>query len=80
MQQTNFGVMNGLADIDRFKICIQVCMWLGFPPLISNLHQLFIAVQFCPSNPVEVGAVISRCIFVFTAKHTHKMSIPSLYM
>ena len=26
--------MNGLADVDGFKICIQVCMWLGFPPLI----------------------------------------------
>ena len=25
--------MNGLADIDGFKICIQVCVWLGFPPL-----------------------------------------------
>ena len=25
--------MNGLADVDEFKICIQVCMWLGFPPL-----------------------------------------------
>ena len=26
--------MNGVADVDEFKICIQVCMWLGFPPLI----------------------------------------------
>ena len=25
--------MNGLADVDGFKICIQVCVWLGFPPL-----------------------------------------------
>ena len=25
--------MTGLADVDRFKICIQVCVWLGFPPL-----------------------------------------------
>ena len=26
--------MNGLADVDGFKICIHVCVWLGFPPLI----------------------------------------------
>ena len=25
-------VMNGLADIDGFKICIQAWVWLGFPP------------------------------------------------
>ena len=29
--------MNGLADVDGFKICIQVYVWLGFPPL--NLRQ-----------------------------------------
>ena len=28
-------VMNGLADVDGFKLCIQVCVWLGFPPLIK---------------------------------------------
>ena len=22
--------MNGLADVDGYKICIQVCMWFGF--------------------------------------------------
>ena len=26
-------VMNGLADVDRFKTGIQVCVWLGFPPM-----------------------------------------------
>ena len=26
--------MTGLADIDGFKICFQVCMWLGFSTLI----------------------------------------------
>ena len=34
MQQTNF-VMNGLADVDGFKKCIQVCVWMDFPPLFS---------------------------------------------
>ena len=28
-------VMNGLADVDGFKICIQVCLWLGFPHLVN---------------------------------------------
>ena len=34
--------MNGLADVDRFKICIQVCVWLDFPPLTytqSYIHR-----------------------------------------
>ena len=25
--------MTGLVDVDELKICIQVCVWLGFPPL-----------------------------------------------
>ena len=37
--------MNSLADVDGFKICIQVCVWLGFPPLslrgkLTNLVSL----------------------------------------
>ena len=28
--------MTGLADVDRFKICIQVCVWLGFQPLLLS--------------------------------------------
>ena len=27
-------VMTGLADVDGFKIYMQMCMWLGFRPLI----------------------------------------------
>ena len=30
-------VMNGLADVDGFKLCIQVCVWLGFPPLMLSV-------------------------------------------
>ena len=33
-------VMTGLADVDGFIICIQVCVWLGFPPLILVIHTL----------------------------------------
>ena len=29
--------MAGLADVDGFKICIQVCMRLRFPPLNTVL-------------------------------------------
>ena len=36
MQQTNFG----LADVDGFNICIQVCGWLGFLPLYFGKIKL----------------------------------------
>ena len=29
--------MNGLADVDGFKICIQVCMWLGLATPVSGV-------------------------------------------
>ena len=34
--------MIGLADIDGFTciICIQVCVWLGFPPLKLGYQSL----------------------------------------
>ena len=38
MQQTNFEFMTGLADIDGFKNSIEVCVWLGFPPLDTDAH------------------------------------------
>ena len=33
-------VTNGLAEVDGFKIYIQVCMWLGFPPWESSLRYV----------------------------------------
>ena len=33
-------VMNGLADVDGFKICIQVCVWLGFPLLVHVIGHI----------------------------------------
>ena len=61
-------VMTGLADVDGFKICIQVCMWLGFRPLIlgnstiTGTHEcvgkcLFHCFSF---NLVEVKESIVR--------------------
>ena len=37
--------MNGLTDVYGFKICIRVCMWLGFPPL--NALPWTGSVQVC---------------------------------
>ena len=31
--------MNGLTDVDGFKICFRECVWLGFPPLIIELIE-----------------------------------------
>ena len=31
--------MNSLTDVDGFKICFQVCVWLGFPPLFLEVNQ-----------------------------------------
>ena len=35
-------VMNGLADVDGCKICIQMCVWLRFPPLTPRKERNFI--------------------------------------
>ena len=32
--------MNGLADVDEFKIRTQVCMWLNFPPPESGSQDV----------------------------------------
>ena len=49
MQQTNYEslVMNGLADVDRFKIFMQVCVWLIF-----RLHY----GAKCPVQPDSSGS------------------------
>ena len=36
-------VMTGLADVDGFKISIQVCMWPGFPPLMKWISKVLVA-------------------------------------
>ena len=37
--------MTGLADVDGFKLCIQVYVWLGFLPLfLTNLHNVFVNI------------------------------------
>ena len=33
--------MNGLADVDGFKICMQMCVWLDFWPLTINQLKQF---------------------------------------
>ena len=40
--------MIGLADVDRFKIFIQLCVWLDFPPLylITSFKQISYVLIF----------------------------------
>ena len=40
-------VMTGLADVDGFIICIQACMWLGFPPLNYSVELFDNKVRVC---------------------------------
>ena len=42
--------MSGLADIDGFKMCMQVCVWLGFPPL--KLYEILLFLKTYPELPV----------------------------
>ena len=43
--------MNALADVDGFKICIQMCVWLRFPPLTPRKERNFfiaiIRIELC---------------------------------
>ena len=53
-------VMTGLADVDGFRICIQVCMWLDFRPLIvfdeeisiNSLNSFFVVA--CPKWLLQI--------------------------
>ena len=40
--------MTGLADVDGFKICIQVCMWPDVRQLSISIHKT--QNQFPPNN------------------------------
>ena len=50
-------VMTGLADADGFKIYSQVCVWLGFPPLImyscQSIWWKFKIDQISSSDPAN---------------------------
>ena len=41
--------MTGLADVDGFKIYIQVCVWLGSQPLNS------LDVNYCVNYSLNFG-------------------------
>ena len=56
-------VMNGLADVDGFKICIQVCVLLGFPPL--KVQRLSVTAT---TKPVQ-RAFYLRNINIMTRWH-----------
>ena len=69
MQQTNFEglVKTNLADVDGFKIGREVCMRLGFPPLIlihtkGNSHNITVsyAVQKLRSSSKFAAIFVHR--------------------
>ena len=43
--------MAGLADVDGFKICMQVCVWLGFPPL--KPYEVILFLKTYPELPAK---------------------------
>ena len=46
--------MTGLADVDAFKIYIQLCMWLGLLPLfIHALTDFLIVLQWKCSHLLD---------------------------
>ena len=42
--------MTGLADVDRFKIFIQVCVWPSFQALINTLDDVHTALTKNPKS------------------------------
>ena len=36
-------VMTGLVGVDGFKLCIQVCVWLGFATLLDRKDTALLA-------------------------------------
>ena len=45
--------MTGLADVDRFKIFIQICVWQGFRPLITGCPKSMYLLPSVFQTPVE---------------------------
>ena len=82
MQQTNFEVffMDGLANVDGFKLFIQVYVWLGSPPLImsflksSSDHQL--RVRFSVWNGMIISELIWFSLDQYDVAHAHIWSNP----
>ena len=62
MQQISFEVlvMTGLADVDGFKISIQVCMWPRFPPLTPRALWKCSCLVKVKMNAVYVNENINR--------------------
>ena len=59
-------VMNGPADVDGFKLCIQVCMWLGFPPLkipLGNFYLLIVLMKSTTLYPILIVLMKSTTLY-----------------
>ena len=69
--------MNGLADVDGFKMCIQVSVTLGFPPLATLIPATFSKKQLnitidclnslicITTNYTLAREMVSHCQFAF---------------
>ena len=61
--------MDGLADVDGFKICIHVCTWLGFPPWCCGLRNLFSiwSLNYRPPTKLQDTNVSTAvCLFTYS--------------
>ena len=56
--------MTSLADVDGFKISIQVCMWLGFPTPGDKI-RLYIYRLSTVNSKSFVSKVLPRIKFVW---------------
>ena len=66
--------MTGLADVDGFNICIQVYIWLGFPPLI---FESFGMTQWKSHNALAFFRLIT--VLKFHNAHKNQVALLSGY-
>ena len=57
--------MNGLADVDVFKISIQVCVWLGFrPPACYGFPRVKVILLGQGKNSLKNNAISLQLLLV----------------
>ena len=58
--------MTGLADVDRFKIFIQVCMQPSFRPLIKTSDDVHTALTKNPKSRPILVSLLCESLFGVT--------------
>ena len=58
--------MTGLADVDGYIVCIQVCMWLGFPPLAMKTRELLPKTNLCHAMEFIKHMIVFVSIIIAT--------------